>query len=103
MLTLGNAVFTAHAHEVIAVAVLLQIRQLEVQGFLYAKHQGMLVQDHGGGCLAAVGPNVVSVIGRSVADIIGHYFDRGRLFLVAGCEQGQKGCQKKGDFFHDLG
>ena len=93
MFTVMLAVLAAYAHILVARAVLLQIRQLEIQGFLHAEAGRTLVQYHSGRRFPAIGPDIVSVIGRAVTDVIGHHFEGFRFLRVASQTQGQQGCQ----------
>ena len=100
MLAFVDAVLAAHAHVLVTRAVLLEIRQLEVQGLLYAEHRGTLVQDHGAGGVLAVLPHMVTVLGRPVADVEGHH-GKGVHFpgLAGRGQQRQQGRQEEEEKF----
>ena len=99
VLAVVDAVLTADAHILVPRAMLLEVRQLEIQRFLHAEHGGMLVHDHRTGCVLAVVPHMVAVIGGTVPDVEGHH-GKGLHFLgLAGeGQERQQGCQKQ--LFH---
>ena len=85
------SVVAAHAHALIALAVLLQIPDLERQGFLDAEDIGLLVLDHQGRGRIAEFRGIGAVLGGTHADVIRHHFQ-----VILGQEAGgkqRKGCQ----------
>ena len=95
VLAVVDAVLTADAHILVPRAVLLEVRQLEIQRFLHAEHGGMLVHDHRTGGVLTVVPHVIAVFGGPVPDVEGHH-GKGLHFLgLAGeGQERQQGCQK---------
>ena len=104
MLALLDAVFTADADACVLRALLVDIGDLEIIGFLDAEDQRILVGEHRGCGFFAEIPGIVTVFGDAEADVVGDDFEGFRL-LGAGTgdrQQGGDGSNGKDDFFHML-